>query len=115
MTLAELSARSGTSVEAIVEHALGGSKRRSAAEGRGAKPPVMRASGIDTRTAEGRAKFDASILDALRKAGDLASAVELRKQVGGTALQVRTALNRLIDLGEVVFEGKARATRYAVA
>jgi hypothetical protein len=36
----------------------------------------------------------------------------LRRKVGGTALQVRTALNRLIEAGRINYEGRARATRY---
>lgn len=68
---------------------------------------------VNTRTAAGRDRYDAAVLQVLRDAGDKVGAVEVRKQVGGTALQVRTALNRLIEAGAVAFEGKARATTYA--
>jgi hypothetical protein len=44
-----------------------------------------------------------------------AEAGELRKRYGGTSLQARTALTRLIHAGKVTFEGKATATRYEVA
>ena len=40
------------------------------------------------------------------------SALEIREAVGGSADQCRRALNRLIELEKVEFEGKTRATRY---
>ncbi len=119
MTLAELSTHSGASIQAIVEYALGGSTHRSSSERPRAGPTVSRSTRrgntVNTRTPEGRAKLDAAVLDALHKAGGLTKAAALREQVGGTTLQVRAALNRLIETGAVVFEGRARATRYAAA
>jgi predicted ArsR family transcriptional regulator len=41
------------------------------------------------------------------------SAQQVRAQVGGTPLQARKALNRLIEDGRLSFKGKARATKYS--
>ena len=116
MTLAELSARSGRSVSDIVEFAARGSGRtRSNGATSKAKPATTKASSsnaVNTRTPAGRDRYDAAVLQVLRDAGNKVGAVAVRKQVGGTALQVRTALNRLIEAGSVAFEGKARATKY---
>ena len=47
--------------------------------------------------------------------GGLVSGADVKAKVGGTSLQVRTAINRLIEQGKVTFEGKARGTKYSVA
>lgn len=66
----------------------------------------------DTRTPAARAEYDKSLLDSMKARGRWVSAQELRKNVGGTPLQARKALNRLIEQGVVKFKGKARATKY---
>ena len=91
----------------------------SAAPGRtrstrgGAGPRTATSAGtVNTKTPAGRAAYDSAILEALRaKRGEM-SAAKLRAQCGGTSLQARTALNRLIEAGKVSYEGKARGTRY---
>ncbi len=71
---------------------------------------------VNTRTAEGRAAYDKAIHDALSElGGGPVSGPEVKAKVGGTSLQVRTALNRLIEAGVVTFTGKARGTRYSLA
>jgi hypothetical protein len=40
------------------------------------------------------------------------SAGDVRRQVGGTPLQARAALNRLIEAGKLNYTGRARGTRY---
>lgn len=116
MTLAELSARTGRSVTDIVDFAVRGSRRTpSNGASTKTKPTATKASSrnaVNTRTPAGRDQYDAAVLQVLRDAGTKVGAVQVRKQVGGTALQVRTALNRLIEAGTVTFEGKARATTY---
>lgn len=67
---------------------------------------------VDTRTHAGRRAYEASVHEALASSDAPMSAQEIRGVVGGTPLQARTALNRLIESGQVTWEGKARATRY---
>ena len=40
------------------------------------------------------------------------SAVEIRGAVGGTPMQARAALNRLIEDGKIKYSGRARSTKY---
>jgi hypothetical protein len=82
--------------------------RKPKAGGGGSKPNV--------RTEAGREQFDQELLAALTAAGgDSVSASTLREAVGGDPNQIRTALNRMIERGEVTFSGKARGTRYSLA
>ena len=108
MTLSELSARSGKTVGQIVDWALGGRAGRRAAVG-AMSGAIKR---VDTRTPAGRDAYDNEVLAAVLAAKSPIGAGELREQVGGTALQARTALNRLIEAGKINYEGRARATRY---
>lgn len=80
-----------------VEKSEGGSKRGKS---------------VDTRTPAGREAFDTAMLNALRAAGGNQAAPDLSALVGGTPLQVRTALARLIERGAVTWTGQARGTRY---
>ena len=111
MTLSELSARSGKTVSQIVDWALGGRAGRRAAAG-ALSGAIKR---VDTRTPAGRDAYDDQVLSAVQAAKSPIGAGELREQVGGTALQARTALNRLIEAGKINYEGRARATRYTAA
>jgi hypothetical protein len=70
------------------------------------------ADGVDTRTAEGRAAYDANVLTALKAATGPQSASDLTSKIGGSPLQIRTALARLIEAGSVNWSGRARGTRY---
>jgi hypothetical protein len=85
-----------------------------AAKPRGAKAAPAAAGGaeVDTRTAEGRAAYDANVLAALKGATGPQAASDLTNKVGGTPLQIRTALARLIEAGSVNWAGRARGTRY---
>lgn len=69
---------------------------------------------VDTRSAAGRERFDQTVLAAIKAAASPISAEELRGQIGGTPLQARSALARLINAGKVTWEGKARGTRYSL-
>lgn len=69
---------------------------------------------VDTRTPAAREAYDASVLEALKAAGGSPTAPELSATAGGTPLQVRTALGRLIERGLVTWSGQARGTRYSL-
>lgn len=124
MTLRELAGNSGRSVGEIVEYAMragrrsaanGAPRKREQNERKPAQAKATKNDSVDTRSAAGRDQYDAAVLDELRDVGGKMGATDLRARIGGTALQIRTSLGRLIDAGEVAFEGKARATRYWVA
>lgn len=70
---------------------------------------------VNTRTPSGRASFDGQVYEALKAIGDYAGAGDLQDRVGGTNMQVRSAVNRLIAEGKVTWTGKARGTRYRLA
>jgi hypothetical protein len=93
--------------------AKGKAKEKEAGEKEAA--PAKRGGGskaVDTRTPAGREAYDQSVLDALKAAGKDVAAPDLSKVVGGTPLQIRTALARLIERGAVKWTGQARGTRY---
>ncbi len=122
LTIAELAQRSGKSVEDLVDWAMGGKSARASKPG--ATPsrkrkavdtkPARRPSGgaVNTRTAEGRAAFDRAVIEALVEAGKAVGATPLIRKVGGTSLQMRTALARLVEAEKAVQRGRARATVY---
>ena len=87
------------------------SGRGGARPGRRKVAPVA-AGGVNTRTPAGRDAYDVAVLEAVTKSEGPVSAPEVRAVAGGSELQVRKALNRLIDLSKVTFTGKARGTRY---
>jgi hypothetical protein len=68
---------------------------------------------VNTRTPEGRKAYDAAVLAAVEEAERPIKAPEITAIVGGTALQVRKALARLIEEGKITWEGKARGMRYS--
>ena len=122
MTLAELSAKTGTSVADIVAFA---SKQRTSAPKakptKAAKSPAPKAKakapskGVNTRTAEGRAAYDAAVRAWLKEHSskqDPQPASAVIEACGGTGLQARTTLARLIEAKKARFVGKARATKY---
>ena len=84
-----------------------------AKSGRGAKAEP--AAEVNTRTPSGREAFDQGVFEALKSIGGPAGAGEIQRRVGGTNMQVRSAVNRLIEAGQVTWTGKARGTRYRVA
>ncbi len=89
--------------------AEGGARK---AEGGARKPAGAE---VDTRTAEGRAAYDEAVLAALKGMTKPASASDLTSVAGGSPLQIRTALARLIETGGVHWSGRARGTRYTPA
>lgn len=94
---------------------LNGAGRSAARSGRGAtrKAAAPSAAGkVNTRTPDGRDAYDKAVIDAVMQIGEPASAPQIRSLAGGTELQARKSLNRLIEAGRVTFTGKARGTRY---
>lgn len=71
-------------------------------------------SDVNTRTAVGRREYDNRVLEFVRNSSDAVSATEIRNHVGGTSLQVRKAVARLIETEQVTWQGKARGTRYSL-
>jgi hypothetical protein len=72
-------------------------------------------SDVNTRTAAGRREYDNRVLEFVRNADEAVSATEIRNHVGGTSLQVRKSVARLIEAEQVTWQGKARGTRYSLA
>jgi hypothetical protein len=122
MTVRELAERGGRSVTDIAVFALGGGRTAGPTKAASAAPrangakvaaaPRPRAKGVDTRSAQGRAQYERDVLGVLARSKSPTNAQAVRAQIGGTPAQARAALNRLIETGEVQYEGKARATRY---
>lgn len=84
---------------------------------RSARGPARKAASsaggkVNTRTPEGRDAYDKAVISAVVEIGEPASAPQIRAIAGGTELQARKSLNRLIEAGRVTFTGKARGTRY---
>jgi hypothetical protein len=121
MTVAELAGKSRRSVEDIVGWAMSGTTAaRTANRGRSTTPASSakgasqsQGSKINTRSAKGRTEYEANVLRVVKGATSPIGAPEIRAQVGGTPQQARAALNRLIELGKISYEGRARATRYS--
>lgn len=67
---------------------------------------------IDTRTPEGRAVYDEALLKAVKSAKAPIGAGMIIAEVGGTPLQARSGLARLIEAEKITWTGKARGTKY---
>ena len=80
-----------------------------------AKPTsTPKASKVNARTAEGRAKLDVAVLDSITKLGGSDIAASSIK-VGADPNQRRASLDRLIEAELVTWSGRARGTRYHLA
>ncbi len=103
LTIAELADKSGRSISEIVAFAMpsNGHARDRAASAT-----------VDTQTASARDRYDARVLKALQAADGWSRATQIRERVGGSPLQIRTALHRLIERGVISQRGQARATEY---
>ena len=124
MTISELAQRSGRSVGAIAAYALGRSRpitaaptssrneRRSSSTTR--KAARASVGHVDTRSASGRKEFDTRVLEAVRALGGSAQANDVERVVGGTPMQRRTSLARLVKSRKLTRSGQARATTYSV-
>jgi hypothetical protein len=74
----------------------------------------VKAKPVNTRTPEGRSAYDNAVLEVVARSERPIKAPEITAAVGGTALQVRKALARLIETEKITWEGKARGMRYSV-
>ncbi len=83
--------------------------------GKGKPGKGGRARAVNTRTPEGRKAYDNAVYDVVKHAETPIKAPEITASVGGTALQVRKSLARLIESGAVTWEGKARGMRYTIS
>jgi hypothetical protein len=122
MTLAELASKSKRSVDQIVSFAM--QDGASASRGRGATaspsaakaaPKASRGGNVNTRSRAGREAYEQAVFNVLNSSKGKVAAADIRSKVGGTPMQARAALNRLIEDRRVSYEGKARATRYSLA
>ena len=66
---------------------------------------------FNTRTQTGRDQIDASISGALERMGS-SGAESIRKEIGGSAAQIRESMARLAKQGLVKITGQKRATQY---
>lgn len=74
-----------------------------------------KASAHEVRTSSGRETYDAKVLAAIEAAKGPVSAEQVRKLAGGTPIQFRAAVERLMESKRVKRLGKARGTRYKTA
>jgi hypothetical protein len=139
MTVAQLAEAAGMDIDAVVGLVLGNrgvsapAKAAPAAKARSGRKPgrppkaaaVQEAApaaeadedeggsdGHNTRTRTGRAELDQAILDFLKSQSEPVRALDIRRGIGGTAAQIRTRLNYLIEEGKVTYKGRASGTRY---
>lgn len=123
MTVAELAQRTGRSVSDLVGLVLGDRARAVAApraarseakpaRGGGRKRGKTQSRGEGGGGATPRAGYDDSVLVAIKAAKGKVKAQDLRKKIGGTPLQIRAALKRLLGAGQIKSQGKARGTTY---
>lgn len=102
----------GDIIEAGGSGRVNGESRVKTAKGK-AKAAKPKTKAVNTRTPEGRRAYDAAVLAVVEQAERPIKAPEITAQVGGTALQVRKALARLIEASKITWEGKARGMRYS--
>lgn len=122
MTIGELlgigGAPTGASVSPARAAASGGERpaKTSKAPKAAKKASAPRAAkSAEVTTAEGRAAYTSAVLDVIASASRPWSAQEVRAKAGGTDLQFRAAVERLLAAKKVKRTGKARGTRYTVA
>lgn len=76
------------------------------------KKAIAAPKNVDTRSSAGREAHDDNILSYLKSNKRWVSSSEVSEAVGGTSLQARRSLNRLIERGEVDCKGRARGAKY---
>jgi hypothetical protein len=103
MTLADLARFAGTTVAQIVEVAYSGqhTATKAKASAKGSRAAIPR----------GGLSLDA-VLAALVSVGGPAKLEEVRAKVGGTPVQVRAAMQKLVRAQKVGITGRRRGTRY---
>ena len=113
LTVAELSGRTGRSIEDIVRFCSGGvvaeasSARRSSSTAATAPSSI---SAVETRTRTGRDAFDAALLGLLTGVQNGLSARDIAEETGASLPQIRSAVVRLGN--KIRFKGNTAARRY---
>lgn len=112
MTLAELARLANTSVEQVVNTVLGGRppSRATAAPSRSAASQGESSPRRD-KVPRGALRVD-HVLATLASSRGPAKLDDVRAKVGGSAAQVRSALQKLAAAGKVKITGERRGTRY---
>lgn len=114
----------GALVPSLTVAELGGSangaapaRRRGRPPGSGRKPgrPPGRAKSNGTRTQAGRSEYDGKVMAAISGSKGPISAEQARKKIGGTPMQFRASVERLLATKKIKREGKARGTKYRAA
>ena len=119
MTLAELSRLSKGQFSGLLSSVTVGDVINAGHVGDAGKREITEISdedapgGVNTRTAAGRREYDGRVFEYIQAAEEPVSATEIRTNVGGTSLQVRKSVARLIEAERVTWHGKARGTRYS--
>lgn len=118
MTLAELSKLSkgqfsGLLSSVTVGEVINAGHERERSQAASGPSAAETPDDVNTRTAAGRREYDARVLEFIQESEDAVTATEIRNHIGGTSLQVRKAVARLIDEERVTWQGKARGTRYS--
>jgi hypothetical protein len=113
----------GALVPSLTVAELGGSAAAAAPGKRRGRPPGSgnkkkagrkpgRPKGAATRTQAGRSDYDEKVMSAISASKGPVSAEQARKKIGGTPMQFRAAVERLLAAKKVKREGKARGTKY---
>lgn len=118
MTVAELCARAGRSVEDVVRFCSGGSSATASTTRRpsSTKPTSATATepasvaSVETRTRAGRDAFDTALLALLTGVQNGLSARDIAEETGASLSQIRSAIVRLGK--KVRFKGNTAARRY---
>jgi hypothetical protein len=105
MTVADLAKLAGRSVADVIGFLLGDAPRRAP---RATSKPTARA----PRTVARGGIAPESVLEIVRAAREPVKAEHVRAQLGGSAAQVRTALQKLAAARKVKITGQRRGTRY---
>lgn len=90
-------------------------KTRSGARQPAAHGPDWRPPGLSPEQAAEMARYGAAVLALIREAGDWIAASEIRGQVGKSPEQLRLALRKLEESGDIVRTGQRGHTRYRAA
>lgn len=136
MTVAQLAQAAGMDIDGVVALVLGtggkapvkvapakrgrkpGRKAAPAAEAEAPAPEAPEEAAPptggshNTRTRAGREALDKAIIEFLKEQAEPVRALDIRKGIGGTAAQIRTRLNYLIERNKVTYKGRASGTRY---
>lgn len=118
MTVAELCARAGRSVEDVVRFCSGdsGAKASTTRRPSSSKPTSAKATkpasaaSVETRTRAGRNAFDTALLALLTGVQNGLSARDIAEETGASLPQIRSAIVRLGK--KVRFKGNTAARRY---